>query len=362
MDRDSARGDPVRWRCRLVLVLCCFALVLLAPAARAQEAARVVLVTGEHPGATATRIQAELNQLGVEVVLVASSQAEPVGRAPLEQTARSVGAFAAIRVVPLGRAVEVWIADRVTGKTVVREVISEREAAASTEDTVAVGAVELLRASLLELNLSARPRRSEVPAPSAARQLAAAEESATAAGTRGRGRPYALTAAAGLGPELGWGGVGTSWLGQAALGGHSRGWLGGELYLSTPLRPARVEAEGGTAELSISPLGLSLTLSPPAGAITPLVGIGPGLVLVRSEGVRADAGYETSESSQVRGALFLRAGLGWQVLEYLRLRFDMAVVLARPVRIRFSGQEVARWGTPRLMAATALELLVPGDT
>ena len=89
MDRASARGDPVRWRCRLVLALCWLTLLLLAPAARAQEAARVVLVTGEHPGATATRIQAELNQLGVEVVLVASSQAEPVGRAPLEQTARS---------------------------------------------------------------------------------------------------------------------------------------------------------------------------------------------------------------------------------------------------------------------------------
>jgi hypothetical protein len=104
-----------------------------------------------------------------------------------------------------------------------------------------------------------------------------------------------------------------------------------------------------------------MNLSPPSGSIAPLLGIGPGLVLVRSEGVGADSGYETSESSQARGALFIRAGLGWQMMEYLRLRVDTAVVLARPVRIRFGGQDVAQWGTPRLMAAVALELLVPGD-
>ncbi len=363
MGRDSACGDQVwwRWRCRLVLGLWCVAIVLLAPGVRAQDVARVVLVTSDRGGATATRIQAELDQLGVEVV-VTSAESAPVGRAPLEQTARSVGAFAAIRIVPLGGAVEVWIADRVTGKTVVREVISRSEGAASTEDTVAVGAVELLRASLLELNLSERPRRSELPAPPAARELATPKEPALVSGTPRRGRHYALTAAAGFGPELGWGGVGTSWLGQAALGGYSRGWLGGELYLSIALRPVQVEGEGGTAELSISPLGLTMNLSPPSGTVVPLVGIGPGLVLVRSEGVSAEPGYQTSESSQARGALFMRAGLGWQMMDHLRLRFDTAFVLARPVRIRFGGRDVAEWGTPRLMAAAALELLVPGDT
>jgi hypothetical protein len=155
--------------------------------------------------------------------------------------------------------------------------------------------------------------------------------------------------------------VGMSWLGQAALGGYSRGWLGGELYFGMAPRPVTVTGNGGTAELSFSPIGLTLNLSPPTGVFVPLVGIGPGLVLVHSEGVRSDAGYETSDSSQARGALFVRAGVGWQMMEYLRLRLDTAVVLARPVRIRFGGQDVAQWGTPRLMAWAALELLVPGD-
>ena len=63
MGGDSARWDQVwrRWRCRLVLALCSVAFALLAPGARAQEAARVVLVTGEKRDATATRIQAELD-------------------------------------------------------------------------------------------------------------------------------------------------------------------------------------------------------------------------------------------------------------------------------------------------------------
>jgi hypothetical protein len=297
--------------------------------------------------------------LGVEVVVVASDRSQPVGRAPLEQTARSVGAFAAIRIVPLGGAVEVWIADRVTGKTVVREVISGAEGGTGSEDTVAVGAVELLRASLLELNLSERPRRAELPAPPVARKLAETKPPPSGPEARDRSRQYALTAAAGFGPEFGFGGVGTSWLAQAALGGYSRGWFGGELYLSIPTHPVRVEDEGEISEHSVSPLGLTVNVSPPTGTFVPLVGLGPGLVLVRSEGVSAAPGNEVSESSQARGALFLRLGLGWQVVKYLRLRLDAAVVLARPVRIRYAEQEVARWGSPRFMGAAALELLLP---
>ena len=179
--------------------------------------------------------------------------------------------------------------------------------------------------------------------------------------TPGGGRRYALTASLGLGPELGFGGVGMSWLVQTAMAGYSKGWFGGELYVGIPMRPVRVEGQGGTAELSASPIGLTMNVSSPSGTVVPLVGIGPGLVLVRSQGVAADPGYQTGESSQARGAFFVRAGLAWQMANTLRLRLGTALVVARPVRIRFGGDEVAEWGSPRLMSAAAVEFLLPGD-
>jgi hypothetical protein len=56
--------------------------------------------------------------------------------------------------------VEVWLADRVTGKVLLREVLMSKDTGQTQTDesTVVARAVELLRASLLELDIEERPR------------------------------------------------------------------------------------------------------------------------------------------------------------------------------------------------------------
>ncbi len=72
------------------------------------------------------------------------------GRAEVE---RVEGSFATIAIVTtdLGAAADVWIADRLTGKTVVRRVVVPDPALPTAASDLAVRSVELLRASLLEL-------------------------------------------------------------------------------------------------------------------------------------------------------------------------------------------------------------------
>ena len=56
--------------------------------------------------------------------------------------------------------VEVWVIDKVTGKSVVRRVPFE-PAAARASETLAFRAIELLRSSFLEIDLASHDRRNQ---------------------------------------------------------------------------------------------------------------------------------------------------------------------------------------------------------
>ena len=68
--------------------------------------ARVALVTANAESTTTTRLRAELAQLGVSVVVIVAGEETPVGRVSLENIARTAGAFAAVRVVPVAAEVD----------------------------------------------------------------------------------------------------------------------------------------------------------------------------------------------------------------------------------------------------------------
>src|SRR4029079_11476316 len=63
--------------------------------------------------------------------------------------------------------VEVWVIDKVRGKSVVRRVPFE-PAATRASTTLAIRAIELLRSSFLEIDLAAQDRRTEGGPPPAA--------------------------------------------------------------------------------------------------------------------------------------------------------------------------------------------------
>ncbi len=122
-----------------------------APAA-APSIVAILCAPGDRFG---QRVVAELESLGF-VAVVVDPGSEPLSRASLELSARRAGAMAAIRAVPSERGIEVWIADRVTGKTVLREAHGRRRPP-DRDAALALRVVELLRASLLEVALPTRP-------------------------------------------------------------------------------------------------------------------------------------------------------------------------------------------------------------
>ena len=149
---------------RLGVAAAIVASALVAPGrARAESGATLVAIVTAEPNSSLTRrVRAELEGLGVDVIVLKPPDEGSPSRAPLEQAARSVGAVAAVRLVASSEGkVEVWVADRVTGKAVVRELDAPESGA--SDAAVAIGSVELLRASLMELH-SGEPPHGDAPA------------------------------------------------------------------------------------------------------------------------------------------------------------------------------------------------------
>jgi hypothetical protein len=127
---------------------------LLASTARA-DGSRVVLL--RPAGATSetdeaiNRARAELRTEGF-VAVVRNAPAEGDPRTVLSRAAKAEGAIAAISMFQEGpgTVADLWVIDRVTGKTVIRTVSVSDVPPEERPATLAIRAVELLRASLVE--------------------------------------------------------------------------------------------------------------------------------------------------------------------------------------------------------------------
>ena len=359
MQAFGRRGGAFR-RVRFLgaLIAGLLVLVLWSGTGLAASAPRVALLTANPADTTTKRLKAELTQLGVETVVVRAGPNTPVGRVTLENVARRVGAFAAIRIVPVESEVEVWVADRVTGKTVVREVL-HGSGSAARDDTIALGAVELLRASLLEVTASYELNaRGEVPPPPVVvRKLT---PTPTLAPPRPKPRPVVaigLVPAAAL--EFDRIGPGVSavllvrYLWSKALGMEALGLL--------PVLHGVVNEKGqGRASVAQSAAGLGLTYSWHERNATALFGLGMMAAQLEVVGTEARPGLDTSQDSLVLGAPYLRIGAGLRVFDAVRIRIDASVSYAlRPVPIVFVRDEVASWGRPTLLVGLGPELLLP---
>jgi hypothetical protein len=112
-----------------------------------------------------TRLRAELLDAGFDVVEVDRAPGDP--RSEVEDAATDPATFATVAMnrSANGAFADVWISDRVTGKTVVRRL--EVGAGANATAVLAIRALELLRASLLEVAAAPRPSEPRMAAPDA---------------------------------------------------------------------------------------------------------------------------------------------------------------------------------------------------
>jgi hypothetical protein len=359
MQAFGRRGGAVRQgRLLGALVAGLFAFALWSVTVRAALAPRVALLTSNPGDTTTKRLKAELTELGVETVVVPAQPDTPVGRVTLENVARRVGAFAAIRIVPVESEVEVWVADRVTGKTVVREVL-HGSGSAARDDTIALGAVELLRASLLEVTASYELKaRGEVPPPPAVvRRLTPAP---TLAPPSPKPRPVlAMGIEPALALEFDRIGPGVSamllvrYLWTKSMGLEALGLLP-VLHGETP------EEVRGKASVAVSAAGLGLVYSWQERNLATLFGLGMMAAQVEVAGDDPGPGFEDTQDSLALGAAYLRAGAGLRVFDAVRIRIDASLSYAlRPVPIMFVQDEVASWGRPSLLVGIGPELLLP---
>jgi hypothetical protein len=206
---------------------------LLQPSAAAQAApSRVAVVRSESSDRllrdAGTRLRAELLSAGFEVIEVNSAPGD--ARADVESAADGGGSFATIALDRAGSGAfaDIWISDHVTGKTLVRRL--EVGEASNAATVLAIRALELLRASLLEL---ATPRPPAEPVLRAPRDVLAWMEPALPQPKLDPRGPFAGTA-----------------LGVSVLGLHGTRGLG--LALGPSLRISQGFAEHWFARLSLS--------------------------------------------------------------------------------------------------------------
>jgi hypothetical protein len=110
-----------------------------------------------------TRLRAELLDAGFAVIEVDRAPGDP--RSAVEDAAPGSASFATVSMIRAGNEAfaDIWISDHVTGKTVVRRL----EVGASPDATavLAIRALELLRASLLEVAAKTPPSEPPTSAP-----------------------------------------------------------------------------------------------------------------------------------------------------------------------------------------------------
>ncbi len=325
---------------RALAFLIVLGLWLSAPSrSEAAPASEVIVLlspsqAGEAEQETLTRLAAELKAAGFSVVRAERRGSEL--RASLEQAVEESGAAAAIAIETTrrGAGVEVWVTDRATGKLSVRPVERLRE----TPATLAIRAVELLRASLLEL---AHPAPSQtLPAPSAA----AATLTSPVEGPRHR---FAVEAGVAtllavdpvlpaVAPEL-------RLLYTSPLG------LGARLTFIGPSAGPALEGVLGEAELRQVVATVDATFQLEIAApLSFRLGAGLGLFHVEADGVLRDRARERGGSSS---ALLteLGAGLALTAHRHVAIHLDVLAAAAFPrITIEMGDERVGRLGRPLL--------------
>ncbi len=327
------------------------AALLLAPggAARALERPRIVVLDDAGQTRLAERIRAELLTMGFDAA-VATLPAGDDTLARLTALTRERDAVAAIRVVidVSADGADAMLFDRATGKKLQRHIVGEVDQPAR----LALLAVELLRASLLELALPDAPR-GDVAASPALLQAARVPPPAP------RPRPFValevgpgvLASRGGLPPNLALA-LSASMMAGAALR------VG--LFALVPLTAMTTRGAEGSSATNVTIVGAELRRQTLGRGWHTALGGGGALAILTTDGRGAAPLYQDSSATRLSGGPFLRGSFGYDLSQTFALRLGASVgALLRPFVLDFADRAVARWGVPWLAAWSAIELRLP---
>lgn len=318
-------------------------------------------------GSLSQQIQAELATLGFRALSV-DAGGRPFALADAHAAAREAGAVAAIYVVGSHSGVEVWLVDRVTGKTSFRDVVRTDATAAGQDRIVAVRVVELLRASLLELELPEQTR-GEVEATSELRRVVGLRGRSSTASTRDvrvRTIPSAaedehvtaLLFDAGFGVSSSIGAVGLTPV--LALGAF---WqptpvVGVGLSSRIPVAAATVSEREGTARITTWDFVAGSRIYPFAGSgpVQPSLGLGLGVLWFQIEGTAAESRYTLASEQLIVAGPHADVGVRWQLSRRFALRssFGASHAFTKPL-VQFAGRQVLTLGRPLVAWTLGIE-------
>lgn len=334
---------------RLPLALWLLSASLSPVASAAEGPSTILLVVDPQALPLATRVAAELEALGFAVV----TRVQAAHVSELGEQARSAGAFAAIGIGPTAQGnVELSVLDRVTGKSVRRELLGRSLADPTARELVALRASELLRASLMEME-APHPPRGEVPASPRVSELARAPETIRSPDRRLR---LGIEGGVLLAP-----GLSAAPLLQASLGwrAHERLELG--LTLGSQLGPGVRQESAGRIEafarwLSVGPRLLLLPRRP-HGRVALGVDAGAALLALSAAGFASDAGHRGR--AQLAWAPAVVFGIDSKIRLHRQLWWALHPALgftAGELWLRADDRDVRVWGRPWLQCSTGLEV------
>ena len=311
----------------------------------------VVIVFEPHATTVSRRLRQEIEALGFRVEL------EPLGAAPgsLESVAIESGAVAAIRVQPLAEGgVEMTVLDRATGKTVHRDLLRVAASDPAGEELIATRTVELLRASLLELNAD-HPSRGDAKVAAPVVALARREQ---VRGLRRRsgalfvGAGSALAFMPGFRPS--WQlALRAAWVSELGLG------LSAELF--SPLSAARFDEPEGRVEARATSyrLGASWALAASDAPISGAIGAGWSVATLSVQG-SASAPYVGAAQDFVVWAPWLSLGGRVRLADHVALWAQGSGALALPdTTLRVAQRTTADFGRPLWLVSFGPELSWP---
>jgi hypothetical protein len=325
-----------------VIVACLACCVSRSARAQGTPSQVAVVRTPEHDRLLReanTRLRAELTSAGFVVV---NATRTPSGDAAYNGTFATI----AIRRAGNGALADVWISDHVTGKTLTRRLRVGGTASAAT--VLAVRALELLRASLLELTLPSSA--GEAAPPSApADVLKWVEPSAPRAERRpSRDLLEATALEVGAFALHGLRGIGPAFGPQARLShGLSQHWFG-RLSLVGPLLGPTLSEPGGTAAVTQQFASLDLAWATPVRPFGAFVWAGMGAFYLHTSGTAREPYRSTSD-----GVLSFLATAGVAGVARLGTRLALTAQLTtlalvpKPVVV-IAGQAAGSAGAPSL--------------
>ncbi|MFO0547819.1 MAG: hypothetical protein U0271_05500 [Polyangiaceae bacterium] len=346
-----------------------------APAASAAEAKRplIVVLADAESLALARRMQSELGTLGFEAEVVDSPSAgDPTSG--LDSVSASRGAVAGVRVSATRNAISLWLYDRATGKAVSRVL---DQTATLAEGALAVRAVELLRASLLELALPEAPHGDTPPTPELIEKTGVPKDAPRVPvpppdipiAVRVAAPPLQLIergttrVALELGPGLvgSPGGLPPYPVLAASAGvllpiGARIGFLG--LF---PLQAMEHEAAEGDSQTRVFLFCGDVRFDfAPRVRVHPVAGFGVDLAWLTTDGDGARPYYRGVHDESANVGTYVRGGLAFEVAPALSLRAE-ALVGAQliPFSVAYAEREIATWGAPWFSSWASIEARIP---